>query len=309
MNQETLDKLYAPFELKERVGLGGMRFKYIPSDQIVDRMNKTFGGNWSTEVQSQEVIEDSVLLRVKVRVFTDDNWYDHEGYGASSFKRFNSGPNQGKIIDVGNAYKAALSMAIRNACSRFGCGLHIEGDPEVVEDNSGGGYSPTPPAAPSFTPPSASPTPPPQAPPSAPVNPPVPGPAPAPAPEPPPQPTPPQNNVPPVPPVPPPVLEQPAPRPSPQPQAPPTPTPSAPPQQTQSTPPEPNQMFADNGDGMMSSVQEAALDALVNIKGLDYNTLASEALGVSLDQVPTKDQLKSSQATLMIKHGNDKARR
>jgi recombination DNA repair RAD52 pathway protein len=66
MQKEILDKLYESFELKARPGQGGMTFKYVPSDDIVDRMNKVFMGDWSTEVMQSEVIGDQVLTDSKI---------------------------------------------------------------------------------------------------------------------------------------------------------------------------------------------------------------------------------------------------
>lgn len=127
MNKETLNKLYEPFELRERKGLGGMVFKYVPSDSVIDRMNRLFKGRWSTVVVDEKAVEDSVLVRVKVRVYDKDNFiHEHEGYGSSMIMRYTSGPNQGKIIDLGNAYKSAESKAIKNACTRWGVGLYLD---------------------------------------------------------------------------------------------------------------------------------------------------------------------------------------
>lgn len=132
VDKNFLAKLYENFELKTRDGLGGMKFKYIPSDAVIDRMNKVFHGYWCTEVLSEVVTEDQVLVKVRVTVKMPDSneLFWHEGYGSSSMNRFKSGPNEGKLIDLGNAYKAAEAMAIRHACSRFGVGLYQEGSGE-----------------------------------------------------------------------------------------------------------------------------------------------------------------------------------
>lgn len=306
MDKATLEALYAPFELKERQGMGGMTFKYIPSDSIINRMNKVFEGNWSTEVENQEVIEDSVLVRVKVNVFDSqtEKFYGHTGFGSSSFKRYSSGPNQGKIIDVGNAYKSALSMAIRNAAAKFGCGLYLEGEDEAHgPENYAQENVPAPPKnnAPNI------PTPPTPAPQQQ-NTPPAPEPqAQTPKPEPAPQ-------TPPTPPVPSTPGQTSAPvENKPEPSLPPTPpapaAEKAPTQTQQNSVPEPPP--APSGDEM-STVQEAALDALVTIKGLDYNTLVTEAFqdaGLSTDKIPERNELKGSEATIVIKYGNDKSRR
>ena len=301
MNREILDKLYASFELRERKGLGGMTFKYIPSDSIIDRMNKTFDGNWSTVVSSQEVIEDSVLLRVLVSVLDPETnaQFSHEGYGSSSFKRYKDGFNKGQIIDVGNAYKSALSMAIRNACARFGCGLYLEGDPENVENvpvdsnvpenlppsnfstQKGPAVMPTPP--PTFTTPETS---------KQESLPPIPAPK--------------QESLPPIPPL---SKEPKNSGPSNSGPA----IPSIPPAPvTGNKSPSVSEMNFNTSEDGLSNVQEAAITALVDTKGLDYVELASEAFadaGLKFDKIPEMKDLKNSDAAVIIKYGNQKARR
>ena len=131
--------LYEPFKLKERKGLGGMKFKYIPSADVIDRMNRVFHGCWSTQVMDSNTLEDQVVLQVRVTVYDPDTnqMFWHDGYGSSNIARYGSGQNKGQIIDIGNAYKSAQSMAIRNACTKFGAGLYLEGSEyEGVEDAS-----------------------------------------------------------------------------------------------------------------------------------------------------------------------------
>lgn len=132
MKDDLIEKLYEPFELKEREGLGGMRFKYIPSKDIIDRMNKVFGGCWSTEITSQERMDDFVVVRISVSVFDNDSskLFAHDGYGSSPIARYTSGTRSGQIINLGNAYKAAAADAVKNACKKWGVGLYLEEAPE-----------------------------------------------------------------------------------------------------------------------------------------------------------------------------------
>jgi hypothetical protein len=145
MQKEILDKLYEPFELKARPGQGGMTFKYVPSDDIVDRMNKVFMGDWSTEVVQSEVIGDQVLIRVRVYAKdpnnSDSNQYWHEGYASQLIAKYTQGPKAGQIIDVGNSYKSAMSKAIKTAVAKWGVGLYLEKG-SVNEGSSAGSWGP-----------------------------------------------------------------------------------------------------------------------------------------------------------------------
>jgi hypothetical protein len=125
MEKAIIDQLYAEFQLKERKGQGNQMFKYVTNEDITDRMNRTFAGNWSTEVMSSEIIDDQVLVRVRVMIKdpNSNEYFFHEGFGGQQIMRFASGQNTGKIIDVSNNYKSALSKAIVSACARWGVGL------------------------------------------------------------------------------------------------------------------------------------------------------------------------------------------
>lgn len=126
MDKELLKKLYLPFTLKHRPGVGGIMFDFIPSEDVINRMNDVFDGKWSTRVLSQDVVEDYVLIRVKVSIKDGYSDISHEGFGSSQIQRFSSGPKKDQLLDIGNAYKSAESKAIKNACTRFGVGLYLK---------------------------------------------------------------------------------------------------------------------------------------------------------------------------------------
>lgn len=130
MHEETLKELYEPFELKSRKGVGGKTFNYVPSDDIVDRMNRVFQGNWTTEVMEAKIIEDHVIMRVRVTVTdpksdSEEGWFFQEGYASQQVARYTFGDNVGKILDIGNSYKSAMSKAIKTAVAKWGVALHL----------------------------------------------------------------------------------------------------------------------------------------------------------------------------------------
>lgn len=145
MHEKILEELYKPFELKARQGVGGKTFKYVPSEDIVDRMNKVFKGDWSTEVVEKEVIEDQILVRVRVYAkdpnTADSKMYWQEGYASQPLAKFTQGPKTGQIIDVGNSFKSAMSKAIKTAVAKWGVGLYLEKG-SVNESSSAGSWGP-----------------------------------------------------------------------------------------------------------------------------------------------------------------------
>lgn len=145
MQREILEELYKPFELKARPGQGGQTFKYVPSDDIVDRMNRVFMGDWSTEVIEKEIIEDQILIRVRVYATdpsnADSKMHWQEGYASQPIARFTQGPKSNKIIDIGNSYKSAMSKAIKTAVAKWGVGLYLEGG-SINEEDVDGSWGP-----------------------------------------------------------------------------------------------------------------------------------------------------------------------
>jgi hypothetical protein len=133
MKEEVLKELVAPITVKIKPGRGG--YKYVDNKDVIERVNAVFKGAWRTEVITQEIIEDNVLVRVKVSCYDEDLgvWCYHDGYGSSQIQRFTSGPNKGLPVDIGNIFKGALAKAIAYACTRLGVGLILED--EVPSEN------------------------------------------------------------------------------------------------------------------------------------------------------------------------------
>jgi hypothetical protein len=139
MNKKTIDALYADFDkIEERRGLGGKTFKYLKPAPVIHRLNKVFGLLWSYEVVEREVLEDWVVAKVRIYVWDDtktDRQIWREAYGSASLERYSAGKNQGKLVDPGNAFKGAVSDAIKKAASTLGVGLHQLYD--LDEDTNG----------------------------------------------------------------------------------------------------------------------------------------------------------------------------
>jgi len=135
MKKEVLNELAKPFNLKEREGLGGKRFKYVASGDIIERMNTVFHGNWNVELIDSNVIEEQllVLVRVSVRDEETGSIFYHDGYASYPIFRFTSGQNKGKVIDIGNSYRSAMTKAIKTACSRWGVALFLEITTEPIQ--------------------------------------------------------------------------------------------------------------------------------------------------------------------------------
>lgn len=123
-------KLYKPFEnVDSRRGRGGT-YDYIKWQSVVDRMNEVFGVNWSSNVTKQDITDDRIIVRVNVCIKDPitGEYFCQEGYGGAVLRTED---------EPGNAHKSAYSKALKDACKKWGVGLHIE------EDNAGGSTVPS----------------------------------------------------------------------------------------------------------------------------------------------------------------------
>ena len=280
---------------------GGKGFKYVPSDDVFDRMNKTFRGNWSTEVLYQDIVDDQALVRVRViaqdPTSPDSAMYYHEGFASQPVARYNFGDNKGKVIDLGNTYMAAMSKAVKQACKKWGVALGLD---ELDEETAPVLAPPPPIQMPSrtLTPPPASLAPSTPAPAVKEVSAPVLT-----------QPnlvTPTVNkttvmsnipiNTPAMPPLPP-APEKKAMLPS-------IPGPVADPAKKTNG----DSMNGSSGGGKITDVQKIALQGLLTLRGLDYDKLVADAFaaeGVTRDPIPSQEDLDYEDAVVIIKYGNE----
>lgn len=265
MKSELLNELYRPFEnIKEKPGSG--KYKYVPITDVIDRMNRVFEGNWTSEVIDSEVVEDNILVRVRVYVKDNGNTYYHEGYGSSQIARFSYGDKKGQAVNIGNNYNSAKSLAIKAACKKWGVALFIEDNPYDEEFLEAGtpGPKPTPtPATESFGNTSGSTTP---------------------------KPAPTKELTPP--PFPDPVSE---------PKAEKTEEADAFGNEIKN---EVKLETTDDGQDNITDVQRVAIQGLLELKKLDFKELLINALGREDNLPDSPEKLKYQEAVAVIKYGN-----
>jgi hypothetical protein len=118
MEQTTIDKLYEDFDVAIKPGQG---FKYVRTRDVLDRLNKTFEGNWGVEVKFHTMVEDEVLVLVSVHLYDDDGHVKATQEGFGSARKF-------KNTDLGNIYKSATSKAVKSAVRNWGVALFLDED-------------------------------------------------------------------------------------------------------------------------------------------------------------------------------------
>jgi hypothetical protein len=125
MKERIFNGFYERLPIKTRKGRGGT-YPYVSADDITDRMNKLFRGNWSSMVTFQDVIGDEIIIRVRVEVSDSETGtlYTHEGFGGHKIN---------PTDEPGNGFKSAYSKALVNACRRWGVGLFLTEDEENTD--------------------------------------------------------------------------------------------------------------------------------------------------------------------------------
>lgn len=118
MDQTTIDKLYEDFEISIKPGQG---FKYVRTRDILDRLNKTFAGNWGVQVKYHDMVDDEVLVLVSVNLYDDDGRIKATQEGFGSAKKFRN-------TELGNIYKSATSKAVKSAVRNWGVALFLDED-------------------------------------------------------------------------------------------------------------------------------------------------------------------------------------
>ena len=112
------EQFYKPFEdIKSRRGRGGV-YDYITWKDVADRMNNIFGMNWSSELKSLDTLSNNIVIRVAVCAKDPVSGEDfcQEGYGGATMRDGD---------EAGTAHKSAYSKALKDACKKWGVGLHL----------------------------------------------------------------------------------------------------------------------------------------------------------------------------------------
>jgi hypothetical protein len=117
MDTKIIAKLIEPVEMYERSGPGGVRFQYLKGGSVIDRLNIVARLRLSVRVLSSVDGTTTVVFK--------------EAFGGSDIKRARVDKS---IIDIGNAYKAAFTNALKKAALQFGVGLKSEDEDGVEEE-------------------------------------------------------------------------------------------------------------------------------------------------------------------------------
>ncbi len=130
LNQNPPAKWIAkhPF-IKKEVVVNGVKqkvpYEYLPIDKVEHLLRKIFK-EYKIEITGQGVAFNGVWVSVRVHFKspTNNEWYSHDGIGASQLQT-KSGTSPSDLMNINNgaismAFPLAKTLAIKDACDLFG---------------------------------------------------------------------------------------------------------------------------------------------------------------------------------------------
>src|SRR5262249_41670986 len=136
MNRETLEKPFAPQQIKRRQGMNGDVLDYIEGCAVIQRLNECFDAEWIFEIQEHHVYDEEVVVLGKLTA---------QGVSKSQFgkSRITRSKKDNPTISLGDDPKAAATDCLKKCATLFGVGLHLYFD--VPATGAGNGNGDTPP--------------------------------------------------------------------------------------------------------------------------------------------------------------------
>lgn len=115
--------------VKERVGRGNRRFRYVTGSYIISRLNTVFGWGWSFEVANSgsSPSGDSVWVQGRLTILdpvSKQPMIVKEQFGSSEYKM----QKDGKEVDYADDLKAASTDALKKCASLLGLSADVYAD-------------------------------------------------------------------------------------------------------------------------------------------------------------------------------------
>lgn len=107
MDFRELTKPFQPHQIKERLGKKNMIYKYVPSSEVINRLNSVLGpGGWNLVIKEHIKWDNEVAVLVSLRIGD----IVKEAYGSATL--------DGKSL--GDALKTSQALGLVKCCSLFG---------------------------------------------------------------------------------------------------------------------------------------------------------------------------------------------
>lgn len=121
-----LKSQHTPLDVVEtREGRGGVTFYYVRHQHITEMLNTLCRFDWDFEVMRERLDEDQVTVLGRLTIRVAGLVIVKSQYGEGEVERYGGGPNAGKPLSVGNAFKGAASDSLKKCASLLGIGLDL----------------------------------------------------------------------------------------------------------------------------------------------------------------------------------------
>ena len=125
--RDILEAPFPPEAIKTRPGAYGGSLSYLEGHTVIGRLNEAFGGNWSFEVVTHEILDEEVLVLGRLRAESAN--VVKMSFGSSRITRDD---RTKKPIAIGDDLKAAATDALKKSATLLGVGLNLYGGAPVV---------------------------------------------------------------------------------------------------------------------------------------------------------------------------------
>jgi hypothetical protein len=138
MNRESLEKPFAPEQIRQRKGRNGV-LDYVEGHSVIQRLNEALEGAWSFEIVHHEIREEEVVV---IGRLTAENVVKM-AFGGSQVTRERE---SGALISISDDLKSAATDAMKKCATFLGVGLHLYAEKPIA--GRGPAAPPRPAAAP-----------------------------------------------------------------------------------------------------------------------------------------------------------------
>lgn len=127
MNLELLNRPFSSQQTKKRKTNTGITLDYVETHTVIARLNEAFSGQWGFKILDHKFLDDDVVVLGELSA---------EGIVKQQFGscELSQEAEDGMVLSMGDALKAAASDALKKAATLFGVGLHLYGAYSSAQD-------------------------------------------------------------------------------------------------------------------------------------------------------------------------------